>query len=81
MQVIDWTDVGFEQAFILSPVGIAEVVGSNPTRSIFINLVEYGIELSLIWEVVDKRSDRCLSCEFDCKALRDINPFHQSSIY
>jgi hypothetical protein len=26
----------------------AEVVGSNPTRSIFINLVNYGIVLSLI---------------------------------
>jgi hypothetical protein len=26
--------------------GIAEVVGSNPTRSIFINLVKYGIMLS-----------------------------------
>ena len=25
-----------------------EVVGSNPTRSIFINLVKYGIELSSI---------------------------------
>ena len=27
-------------------IGIAEVVGSNPTRSILINLVNYGIELS-----------------------------------
>jgi hypothetical protein len=27
-------------------VGIAEVVGSNPTLSIFINLVNYGIELT-----------------------------------
>ena len=26
----------------------SEVVGSNPTRSTFINLVEYGIELSSI---------------------------------
>jgi hypothetical protein len=26
----------------------AEVVGSNPTRSIFINLVKYGIELNSI---------------------------------
>jgi hypothetical protein len=33
-------------------IGIAEVVGSNPTRSISIILVIYGIELSLIWEVV-----------------------------
>jgi hypothetical protein len=24
-------------------------VGSTPTRSIFINLVNYGIELSLFW--------------------------------
>jgi hypothetical protein len=28
--------------------GIAEVVGSTPTRSTFINLVNYGILLSLI---------------------------------
>jgi hypothetical protein len=28
-------------------VRIAEVVGSNPTRSIFISLVNYGIELGL----------------------------------
>jgi hypothetical protein len=28
-------------------IGIAEVVGSNPTRSIFINLVNYGTVLSL----------------------------------
>jgi hypothetical protein len=34
MQVLDWTDVGFEQVFILSIVGIAEVVGSNPTCSV-----------------------------------------------
>jgi hypothetical protein len=27
-------------------VGIAEVVGSTPTRSIFVNLVKYGIERS-----------------------------------
>jgi hypothetical protein len=27
---------------------LAEVVGSNPTRSMFINLVNYVIELSLI---------------------------------
>jgi hypothetical protein len=37
MQLIDWTGVGFEQAFFLSSaVGIAEVVGSNPTQSIII---------------------------------------------
>jgi hypothetical protein len=30
------------------PSWIAEVVGSNPTQSIFINLVKYGIELSLV---------------------------------
>src|SRR5918999_2604154 len=29
-------------------IGIADVVGSNPTRSIFINLVKYGIMLNLI---------------------------------
>jgi hypothetical protein len=29
------------------PLKKAEVVGSTPTQSIFINLVEYGIELSL----------------------------------
>jgi hypothetical protein len=29
-------------------IGIAEVVGSNPTRSIYFNLVNYGIELSLV---------------------------------
>jgi hypothetical protein len=29
-----------------------QVVGSNPTRSTFINLVDYGIELSLFWTVV-----------------------------
>jgi hypothetical protein len=31
---------------------IAEVVGSNPTRSTFINLVNYGIELSSFLVVV-----------------------------
>ena len=30
----------------------AEAVGSNPTRSIFINLVNYAIELSLFQEAV-----------------------------
>jgi hypothetical protein len=38
--------VGFEQVFILSVVGIAEVVGSTPTQSIFINLGNYGIKLT-----------------------------------
>jgi hypothetical protein len=31
---------------------LAEVVGSTPTRSISFILGKYGIELSLIWEVV-----------------------------
>ena len=39
----------------------AEVVGSNPTRSIFINLVNYGIELRLFWVVVDKTSSNGFS--------------------
>jgi hypothetical protein len=30
-------------AFWIDRVAAAEVVGSNPTRSIFINLVNYGI--------------------------------------
>ena len=30
----------------------AEVVGSTPTQSIFINLVEYGIDLRLILTIV-----------------------------
>jgi len=29
-------------------LGIAEVVGSTPTRSTFINMVKYGIKLRLI---------------------------------
>ena len=33
-------------------VGIAEVVGSNPIRSIFFILGKYGIELSLFWVIV-----------------------------
>jgi len=36
----------------ISRLNIAEVVGSNPPRSIFINLVRYGIELSLILTIV-----------------------------
>src|ERR671910_3346202 len=32
-------------------IGIAEVVGSNPTRSTIINQVEYGIVLSVFLEV------------------------------
>src|SRR6266540_1041468 len=43
---IDWTGVGFEQIFLSSAVHIAEVVGSNPTRSTFINLGNYGTILS-----------------------------------
>lgn len=31
---------------------LAQVVGSTPTRSISFILVNYGIELSLFWEVV-----------------------------
>jgi hypothetical protein len=31
---------------------VAEVVGSTPTQSIFINLVEYGIDLRLILTIV-----------------------------
>jgi hypothetical protein len=37
---------GNSVSFLLYLNGIAEVVGSNPTRSIFINLAKYGIELS-----------------------------------
>ena len=33
-------------------IGIAEVVGSNPTRSTSVNLVKYGIRLSLILTIV-----------------------------
>jgi hypothetical protein len=33
-------------------------VGSNPTRSIFINLVNYGIKLSLFWEVVGQNQQQ-----------------------
>jgi hypothetical protein len=52
--------VGFEQAFLHPKLTrrqnreqYAEVVGSNhPTRSIFINLVKYGIRLSLLWLIV-----------------------------
>ena len=33
-------------------IGIDEVVGSNPTQSIFITLRNYGIILSLFWVVV-----------------------------
>jgi hypothetical protein len=39
--------VGFEQSFFLSIIGIAEVVGSTPTRSISSILVKYGIKLGL----------------------------------
>ena len=35
-------------------LNIAEVVGSNPTRFIFINLVKYGIKLSLFLMVVEQ---------------------------
>ena len=34
------------------PKKAAEVVGSTPTRSNFINLVEYGIDLRLILTIV-----------------------------
>jgi hypothetical protein len=34
---------------------LAEVVGSNPTRSTFIILVNYGIRLSSIWVVVGQK--------------------------
>jgi hypothetical protein len=57
--------VGFEQSNSLPLLTIwieghrelplkraAEVVGSNPTRSIFINLVKYGIKLSLFSVIV-----------------------------
>jgi hypothetical protein len=37
---------------VVSEEKLAEVVGSTPTRSIIINLVDYGIELSLFWKVV-----------------------------
>jgi len=41
---------------VLSYKALAEVVvGSTPTRSIFINLVNYGIELDLIWEGVGQK--------------------------
>jgi hypothetical protein len=35
-----------------SPTAAAEVVGSNPTRSISSNLVKYGIKLSLFSVIV-----------------------------
>jgi hypothetical protein len=51
--------VGFEQAYIFAKLPEdkiehlrAEVAGSNPTRSSFINLVIYGIELSLFLTIV-----------------------------
>ena len=48
--------VGFERAFP-STVGIAEVVGSTPTRSTFINLVEYCIELIVYYCPTEPRDD------------------------
>jgi hypothetical protein len=37
----------------------AEVVGSNPTRSIFINLVNYGIVLSSLLTIVGQIPQQC----------------------
>jgi hypothetical protein len=45
----------FLSSQIPQKVGIAEVVGSNPTRSTFIILVNYGIRLSSIWVVVGQK--------------------------
>jgi hypothetical protein len=38
---------------------LAEVVGSNLTLTIFIKLVNYCIELDLIWEVVGQKRLQC----------------------
>ena len=38
------------------PKKAAEVVGSTPTRFIFINLVEYGIGLRLILTIVGQKA-------------------------
>jgi hypothetical protein len=40
-------------------VGIAEVVGSTPTRSTFINLLEYGIVLNSILTIVGQIQQQC----------------------
>ena len=53
----------FEQYFSLSvaltldniAAKMTEVVGSNPTRSTFINLVEYGIVLSLFFRLLSDK--------------------------
>jgi hypothetical protein len=37
---------------------LAEVVGSNPTRSTFVNLVKYGIELGSILVIVGQNFPR-----------------------
>jgi hypothetical protein len=39
----------------LANLGIAEVVGSNPTRSTIFNLVKYGIGLSSLMVVVRQK--------------------------
>jgi hypothetical protein len=52
--------------------GIAEVVGSNPTRSIIINQGNYDIKSGLLWEVVGQTTNRHLSLasrEYDLKAI------------
>jgi hypothetical protein len=62
MQVIDWTGVGFEQVFILSSiVGIAEVVGSTPTRSIFYYEGTTGLNHARFRLLSDKTSSNALS--------------------
>ena len=40
------TQLCFRHAYIAQQAGIAEVVGSNPTRSIIITLGKYGIKIS-----------------------------------
>jgi hypothetical protein len=57
MQVIDWTGVEFEQAFILSIVGIAEVVGSNPAQSTICSIPT----LPLLWQDFERAIEDLLT--------------------
>ena len=59
-------------------LNIAEVVGSNPTRFIFINLVKYGIKLSLFLMVVEQ--NHTLASQIFIQCFHLLLPNHLSKI-